>query len=282
MPQTTIDLLNRGIQVNRADCFRRANLVSLPAQGSLIVGGDIHGHRRNFERLVAFADLPHHPDRHLVLQEIIHGGPEDEAGGCLSYRLLIEAIRVKLDFPDRVHFVMGNHDTASISSTEVMKNGKEMNRAMAAALEREFRQAGPSIALAIRQFLFSQPLAVQCSNRIWVSHSLPSDRAVGAFDPGIFERELKIGDCGKPGPAYLLTWGRHHSQATLDRLARVLDVDLFILGHQHQQQGWSQAGDNLLILASDHNHGHLLRIELSQTYTIARLIDALVPLASIA
>jgi predicted phosphodiesterase len=282
MPQTTIDLLNRGIQANRADRFRRANLVSLPAQGSLIVGGDIHGHRRNFERLVAFADLPRHPDRHLVLQEIIHGGPEDEAGGCLSYRLLIEAIRYKLDFPDRVHFVMGNHDTASISSTEVMKNGKEMNRAMAAALEREFRQAGPSVALAIKQFLFSQPLAVKCSNRIWVSHSLPGDRAVGAFDPGIFERELRIADCAKPGPAYLLTWGRHHSQATLDHLARVLEVDLFILGHQHQQQGWSQAGDNLLILASDHSHGHLLRIELSQTYTIARLIDSLVPLASIA
>jgi len=282
MPQTTIALLNRGIQANRADRFRHANLIGLPAPGSLIVGGDIHGHRRNFERLVAYADLPNHPDRHVVLQEIIHGGPEDEAGGCLSYQLLLDAVHYKLDFPDQVHFVMGNHDTASISSTEVMKNGKEMNRAMASALEREFRQAGPDVGSAIRQFLFSQPLAVRCSNRIWISHSLPNDRCVDAFDPGIFARDLKLGDYEKPGSAYLLTWGRQHSQATLDRLARTLDVDFFVLGHQHQQRGWSQAGDNLVILASDHNHGHLLRIDLSKTYTIAQLIDSLVPLAAIA
>jgi hypothetical protein len=282
MPRTTIALLNRGIHANRADRFRRANLLSLPARGSLIVGGDLHGHRRNFERLVACADLPNHPDRHLVLQEIIHGGPEDEAGGCLSYRLLFAAIRYKLDFPDRVHFIMGNHDTASISSTEVMKNGKEMNRAMAAALEREFGQEGPAVGSAIRQFLFSQPLAVRCDNRIWISHSLPSDRTVRTFDAGIFARELQIADCAKPGPAYLLTWGRHHSQATLDHLARVLDVDLFVLGHQHQPHGWSRAGDNLLILASDHNHGRLLHIDLAKTYTIAQLVDSLVPLAAIA
>ncbi len=282
MPRTTIDLLHRGIQANRTDRFRRANLISLPAQGSLVVGGDIHGHRRNFQRLVTCADLAKHPDRHLVLQEIIHGGPEDEAGGCLSYQLLVEAVRYQLSFPDRVHFIMGNHDTASISSTEVMKNGKEMNRAMAAALEREFRQEGPAVAQAIREFLFSQPLAVRCSNRIWISHSLPSDRTARTFDPGIFDRALQIADCAKPGPAYLLTWGRHHSQATLDHLARVLDVGLFVLGHQHQPCGWSQAGDNLLILASDHNHGRLLQIDLSKTYTVAQLLDSLVPLAAIA
>ena len=93
---------------------------------------------------------------------------------------------------------MGNHDTACISSTEVMKNGKEMNRAMASALDREFRQASPDVRLAIRQFLFSQPLAVRCSNRIWISHSLPGDRSVEQFDPRIFERELQLTDCERP------------------------------------------------------------------------------------
>ncbi|MFB0525261.1 MAG: hypothetical protein ACETVZ_06945, partial [Phycisphaerae bacterium] len=77
MPQTIIDLLNKGIEANNADSFRRVNLIHLPANGSLILSGDIHGHRRNFERIVTFADLAHKPDRHVVLQEIIHGGPED-------------------------------------------------------------------------------------------------------------------------------------------------------------------------------------------------------------
>jgi len=282
MAQTTIDLLNKGIRANQTDRFRRANLICLPAQGSLVVGGDIHGHRRNFERLVAHARLADHPDRHLVLQEIIHGGPEDDAGGCLSYQLLLDAIRFKLSFPDQVHFVMGNHDTAMINSSEVMKNGKEMNRAMALALERQFGPAGPQVRLAIQQFLFSQPPAVKCGNRVWISHSLPNDRFVDQFDPGIFERELRLSDCKKPGSAYLLTWGRRHSQAALDRLAKLLDVDVFVLGHQPQQHGWSQAGTNLIILASDHNHGCLLQIDLSKPCTVAELAGSLVPLASIA
>jgi hypothetical protein len=281
MPQVTKELLNKGIAANQADRSRRANLIRLPAEGSLVVGGDIHGHRRNFERLVTYTDLASHPDRHLVLQEIIHGGPEDDSGGCLSYRLLFEAVRLKLSFPDQVHFVMGNHDTACINSSEVMKNGKEMNRAMSSALDREFRTASGDIKLAIKQFLFSQPLAVRCDNRVWISHSLPNDQYVDQFDPGVFERELQLSDCAKPGSAYLLTWGRRHSQGALDKLAVQLDVDLFVLGHQPQQQGWKQAGSNLIILASDHNHGCLVEMDLAKSWSAEALAARIVPLASI-
>ena len=281
MPQTIIDLLNKGIEILNADKFRRGNVVHLPAEGNLIITGDIHGHLRNFERIVAFADLPNNPDRHIILQEIIHGGPEDSQGGCLSYKLLFEAIRYKLKFPDQVHMIMGNHDTAFINNSEVMKDGKEMNRAMRQAIEREFKQASDDVELAIRQFLFSQPLAIRCNNRIWISHSLPSDRAIDKFDPKILERQLKINDVVRPGSAYLLTWGRKHSQATLDKLAGMFDIDFFILGHQPQEKGWNQAGNNLIIIASNHNHGCLLSIDLAKSYTIEQLIDSIVPLASI-
>ncbi|NQT02766.1 MAG: metallophosphoesterase [Planctomycetes bacterium] len=281
MPQTIIDLLNKGIETGNADKFRRGNVIHLPAEGSLIITGDIHGHRRNFERIVAFADLPNNPERHIILQEIIHGGPEDSQGGCLSYKLLFDAIRYKLTFPDQVHIIMGNHDTAFINNSEVMKDGKEMNRAMRQALEREFKQASDDIGLAIRQYLFSQPLAIRCDNRIWISHSLPNDRSINKFEPIILERQLKINDVVRPGSAYLLTWGRKHSQAVLDKLAGLLDADIFILGHQPQEQGWNQAGDNLIIIASNHNHGCLLSIDLAKSYTVEQLIDSIVPLASI-
>lgn len=281
MPQTIIDLLNKGIEILNADKSRRGNVVHLPADGNLIITGDIHGHLRNFERIVAFADLPNNPDRHIILQEIIHGGPEDSQGGCLSYKLLFEAIRYKLEFPDQVHMIMGNHDTAFINNSEVMKDGKEMNRAMRQAIEREFKQASDDVELAIRQFLFSQPLAIRCNNRIWISHSLPSDRAIDKFDPKTLERQLKINDVVRPGSAYLLTWGRKHSQAILDKLAGMFDIDFFILGHQPQEKGWNQAGNNLIIIASNHNHGCLLSIDLAKSYTIEQLIDSIVPLASI-
>jgi hypothetical protein len=65
MPQTIIDLLNQGIEILNADKYRRGNVIHLPAEGDLIITGDIHGHRRNFERIVSFTDLSNHPKRQI-------------------------------------------------------------------------------------------------------------------------------------------------------------------------------------------------------------------------
>jgi hypothetical protein len=281
MPEKTIELLNKGMEANHADKCRQGNIVCLPSHGTLLITGDLHGHRRNFERIVAMADLGHNKNTHVILQEIIHGGPEDAEGGCLSYRLLFDAVAYKVKFPDRVHIIMGNHDTAFISNTDVMKNGKEMNSAMRAALDREFRHASERVKLAIRQFLFSQPLAVKCPNRIFVSHSLPADRNGDKFDNRIFERQLRINDIIRPGSAYLLTWGRSHSQHLLDKMAKSLDADVFILGHQRQETGCSKAGTNLIILATDHDHGCVLPIDLAKSYTVEKLLELIVPVAAI-
>jgi len=282
MPQTIIDLLNRAAEAKNADKFRQGNLICLPCEGSLVISGDIHGHRRNFEKIVAFADLENNPDRHIILQEIIHGGEEDIQGGCLSYKLLFDIVRYKLDFADRVHIVMGNHATAFITDGEILKDGKEMNRAMRSAIEREFKNDSHEIMSAMKRFLLSMPLAARCDTRIWISHSLPADRLADKFDRGIFDRPLEVEDLEKPGSAYLLTWGRNHSQPLLDKMAELFDVDIFVLGHQAQPQGWSQAGKNLIIIASDHSHGCLMQVDLTKSYTIEKLIDCIVPLASIA
>ncbi|MHC4191598.1 MAG: metallophosphoesterase [Planctomycetota bacterium] len=281
MPQTIIDLLHKGAEANRADAFRKGNLISLPSEGRLVATGDIHGHRRNFEKITAFADLDNNPDTHIVLQEIIHGGPENSEGGCLSYELLFDAVRYKLNFPSQVHIIMGNHDAAYISNSKVMKNGKEMTRSMQSALDKQFQQSSADVKMAIKQFLFSQPLAVKCNNRIWMSHSLPDERSADEFAPQILDNQLKIEDCRRPGSAHLLIWGRKHSPPLLDKMARLFDVDIFILGHQPQQTGWKQTGQNLIIIASDHSHGCLLPIDLAKSYTIEQLIDSIVPLASL-
>ena len=282
MSQTIIDLLNKGTHANLEDNFRQGNVIYLPADGSLIITGDLHGHRRNFERSVSFADLANNPDRHIILQEVIHGGPEDSYGGCLSYQLLLDIVRYKLNFPEQVHIIMGNHDTAFINDKEIMKDGREMNRAMSSALKREYKETGDEIIAAMKKFLFSQALAVKCENRIWASHSLPADRFFDKFDPQVLDRDLTKDDIIKPGSAYLITWGRRMSQELLDKMAELLDIDIFVLGHQPQENGWRQEGKNLLIIASNHNHGYILSVDLSKTYTIEQLIENLVPLASIA
>jgi hypothetical protein len=281
MATETLDLLNEATQTNLACPLRQGNIVYLPNKGSLIVTGDLHGHERNFERIVAFSDLPHHPDRHVVFQEIIHGGPQSPSGGCLSFRILFDVIRFKMKFPHQVHLILGNHDTASITGAEVMKDSREMNRAFRQALSEEFGGQAEEMECAINRFLISQPLAVTTDNCIWMSHSLPSDRLVDLFDTDVFQKDLTKADCIKPGSAYILTWGRNMSQNLLNRMAQLLKTEVFILGHQAQPQGWTKAGDNLIIIASDHNHGCLVCLDLESYYSADHVINAIKPLSSI-
>jgi hypothetical protein len=282
MAQSIIDLLNKGIKANKTDKYLIGNLISLPSKGSLVITGDIHGQCRNFEKIITYTDLSNNPQRHLIFQEIIHGGPEDEEGGCISYKILFEAIRYKIQFPDRVHFIMGNHDTAFITDSEVMKDGKEMNRSLCAAIRREFKEDSTSIELAMCEFLHSQPLAVKCQNRIWISHSLPNTYNVDKFDPSIMEKELTIEDLVKDGSAYLLTWGRKFSKESLKKMSTLFNVDIFILGHQPQPKGWSRPEENLIIFTCDHSHGCLMEIDLAKSYTPEKLVNCIVPLAAIA
>jgi hypothetical protein len=276
-----INLLEAGIKANQADTYRRHNLIVLPDKGDIVITGDLHGHRRNFERIVAYSGLEKNPDRHLLLQEIIHGGPEDEKGGCLSFDLLADVAILKIKFSDRVHIILANHDTAFITNSEVMKNGREMNASMRQAMKRRFGNKTKDVESAIERFLFSQPLAVKCPNRIWLSHSLPSDRMIEKFDFSIFNRNLKINDIVRPNSAYLLTWGRRQSSESLKMLAEKFGVDFFVLGHQVQESGWMSNDENMIIIDSQHDHGHLLHIDLSRQYDIKTLTGCLVPIASI-
>lgn len=282
MAQTIIELLNHGLKANNDDPFRKANLLHLPSDGDLVITGDIHGNLRNFERIVTFADLQNNPKRHLILQEIIHGGPEDSNGRCLSYKLLFDAIRYKLQFPNQIHFIMANHDTAFINNSKVMKNGKEMNESMRSAIKNEFPDTSEDINLAIKQFLFSQPLAARTENKIWISHSLPDNRFMETFDTNIFHRSLKISDIPRPGSVYLLTWGRNHSEQMLKKLSKIFDVDLFVLGHQAPEMGHEKTEENVIILTSEHQHGCMVKINLNENYNTEKLLNSVIPLAAIA
>lgn len=283
MATETLEIFKRGTQANENDKYRKGNTIFLPAGARVIATGDLHGNRRNFQRIVKYADLDNTSiDTHLVLQEIIHGGPEDDDGGCLSFELLIEAVKLKIKYPDNVHILLGNHDTAFISHSEVMKNGKEMNLSLRNAIRRCFNEDADDVDLAIARLLFAQPLAVRTENSMMISHSLPADRYMDKFDSEILNRKLKVNDIVRPGSAYIFTWGRRQSTETIEKLSGIFNVQLFITGHQHQQTGHARHDDKMIIITSDNNFGVLIDIDTSKKYSMDTLIDGIIPLASIA
>lgn len=282
MPNNTIEILKQAAALNREEEMRQGSTLYLPSEGNLIISGDLHGNRANFNAIVRYADLENNPDNHLILQEIVHGGPVDSNGGCLSFKLVYEAAKLKVQFPKQVHFIMGNHDTSVILGTDVLKNGKEMNKALFSAMENFYKEKSDFVVLALKQFLFSQALAARTQTGIFIAHSLPGDAYVDRFDNEVLNRDLQINDMVRPNSAYLLTWGRRHSQKVLDELAATLKADFFVLGHQRQEEGFAKAGDNLIILASDHYNGAFISLKLGRKYkNIDELLDCVVKLADL-
>jgi hypothetical protein len=260
---------------NKLSPLRHEQVVHLPPQGEVWMTGDIHDHRTNFAKLVAAADLENHPDRHLVLHELIHGDHYDAKGAEDSWHTLYKAAELKCDFPNQVHFLLANHDLAQIHGEGIMKAGLSVCEAFNAAVKRDFADRHTLVTFAITEFLLSLPLAIRCPNGLFFSHSLPADDQVRNFDYGVFDRPLSAADYKRRvGPVYQLIWGRNTTADAVAQFADTMEAKLIVNGHQPQETGYLVNGRQL-ILASDHNQGVFLPLDLSETYEMDDLVRRL-------
>jgi hypothetical protein len=75
-----IETFETATEENQVSSLREHQVVKLPAEGELWIAGDIHDHQRNFDKFIRAADLGNNPQRHIVLQELIHGDKVDANG----------------------------------------------------------------------------------------------------------------------------------------------------------------------------------------------------------
>ncbi len=269
-------------ELNRTDGLLQGSTIEFPNYGQLVMTGDLHGHRRNFERLQRYCDLERFAPRHIILHEIIHEEVDPVTPRDGSYEVLLAAARWKIEFPDQVHFLMGNHDIAQLTGSEITKNGRLVTVDFEDAVQSAYGSLGPQVMDAIRAFLLSLPLGARTPNRVFLSHSLPSPRDFPAFDPSVLSHAPSANDLAERGSAHLLVWGRYQTEEELAALGDLLDADYFICGHQPQETGFDVIHNRLIILASDHNHGVFLPIDLSKPLTLDGLTNNIRPLAAIA
>ena len=114
-----------------------------------------------------------------------------------------------------------------------------------------------------------------------MTHSLPSPFDWPVFDTDIFSRKVSEQDLFESGAVHSLVWGRGHTAEQLTKMAERLQVEFFIVGHQPQETGYAVVEDRMLILASDHNHGVFLPINLGKHYTMPELVKAIRPCVSV-
>ncbi len=262
------------------DSNRRGNVLHFSQGDEILFAGDLHGHRQNLTKIINFAALGAHPNRKLILHELIHG-PLDENQQDRSIDVLLRAVRLKLSYPDQVFFLLGNHDVAQVTGNEITKEGFGVVRTFDATMEAMFEQDTPEVRAALYEMFLGLPLVARCPNGVLLSHSLPSPNRMGLLDWSILERPYQESDLRRGGSVYEWTWGREQSASQLADISARLDVQQFLLGHQPVPQGHRILHNCAVILASDHAHGCVIMLDAGKRLDDEELARHVRPIAGL-
>ncbi len=272
--KTACEVLHEAATLLREDPNRRGSMLEFGSAGQLVVTGDLHGNLRNFDKLQRFCALERSPGRSVILHELIHEDITDPSKHDLSIDLLVRAAQWKCEYPDNVFCIQSNHELAQLRRQEITKGGRSVLYDFDVGVEQRYGDAADLVLEAVEDYIAALPLAARTKNGIFIAHSLPDPLLLDTFDTSIFERDLTDADLSPGGPAYALVWGRFHTPAVVEKFARMLGVDWFIVGHTPQEQGYATIG-RLMILASDHAHGVFLPLDLSRNYDAEDLVRSI-------
>lgn len=276
-PDKMLMILRRAILAFRATPGRQGRLVHLSASGNLggdvFVTGDLHGNLDNFRRLYQLANLAAHPTRHLVFQEVIHSAFTYPDGTDKSHLLLDLLAALKTQYPDRVHFLLGNHELAQLTQVPVGKRDTDLNFQFEQGVKSAYGSRAAEIYAAYLQLLANVPVALRTDNRIYLSHSLPDGRRLDRFQPEDLEHEPSLpADLLVGGSIHSLVWGRDIRVENATAFLSRVDADLLITGHMPCDEGFEVPNDRQIILDSQKLPAGYLLFPLGQPLTHGDLV----------
>lgn len=248
-PDRLLRTLWHAIDTFRLTPGRRGRTVYLENATDVLAAGDMHGHVENFRQLLVKAELAAHPQRHFVLQEMIHGRFFYPQGGEKSHQLLDLLAALKCQYPERVHMLLGNHELAQWTGQWIGKGDDDLNQLFRQGIESAYGSRANEVYAAYLELFAAVPLALKTPNRILLTHSLPSATRLETFDASILERdEVDDAEFRPGGSIYSLVWGRDTSDANAAAFVKKLDADLLITGHIPCDEGFARPNDCQLIL----------------------------------
>lgn len=249
--QATIDLCQQAAEANRRCACRQGNVIHLSPEcgDDVMVVADLHGNWLNLNRVLKVADLEGNPRRHLVMQEVCHGGPQYPGdGGCMSHLMLEEMARLKVEYPDRFHFLLSNHELAELSEYPICKSRRMLNLLFRCGIGEMYGAAGDQVRQGYLDFIAACPIAVRLSSGLFISHSLPERCDRNGFDVAILERPLTCEDWRPGSDLFRLVWGRDFSAANAEAFARLVGAELLVHGHEPCTAGFSVPNERQVIL----------------------------------
>lgn len=250
-PDRLLMTLRQAVAAFRATPGRHGHLIVLDRARELFVAGDLHGNVENFRLILQRAELANHPDRHLVLQELIHGPFHYPSGGDKSHQLVDLLAALKCQFPRQVHLLLGNHELAQWKERTIFKGDASYNALFRQGVETAYAGRATEIYAAYLELFAAVPVAARTPNRVFLSHSLPAASRLDTFNPAVLERDPQVEpELLHGGSVYALVWGRDTAAGTVATFLQKVDADLLITGHIACEQGYAVPNDRQLILDS--------------------------------
>jgi hypothetical protein len=249
-PARVLKTIQQATQAFRSTPGRRGRLVELPADATEVFAtGDLHGSVENFRLLLKQADLAQNPTRHLVLQEVVHGPFFYPNGGDKSHQLLDLLAALKCQFPRQVHFLLGNHELSQMLGRRIAKGDLDLNKVFLLGVEAAYGSRANEVSAAYQQMLSAVPLAVRTPNRVFLSHSLPSEGHREDFHLDVLLRDAQTeADLFPGGTVHCLVWGRDLRLENVTAFLQLVDADLLITGHIPCDEGFEAPNERQLIL----------------------------------
>lgn len=262
--------------------LRQGNLVRLDETNAddVLITADLHGNRTNFHRILEIAALDEHPRRHVIFQEVCHGGSAypGGVGGCMSHLMLEDIAELTLRYPERVHFLISNHELAELTDHPIAKGGKMLNLMFRTGLQSMYGDGTEIVRAAYLDFLGSLPIGLRVADEVLVLHSLPKECDQRPFQRNLFVREITPGDCECGGALSLLVWGRDFRQENVDAFAAQSGAELFVTGHEPCRHGFAAPNTRQVVLDCCGSQGHYMLLPVHSGLTQRDLLDAVLPL----
>ena len=249
--ERVIATYERATEANWNQSARTGNQVLITADSAddVMITGDLHGNRPNFNAIKKIARLNSQPGRHLILQEVCHGGPTyPKGGGCMSHTMLEDVAKLKDEYPERVHFILSNHEMAELTDYPISKGQKMLNLVFRYGLQEVYGPAAERVREAYLPFIKSCPLTVRLPGDVVVSHSAPENVDQYSFDSSILDRPLEPLDYQEHQPLFKMLWGRDYRPENAEAFARLAQAKVLIHGHDPCREGFKAPNDIQIIL----------------------------------
>ncbi|MGE4158807.1 MAG: metallophosphoesterase [Planctomycetota bacterium] len=269
-----IDLFEEAAEANLKDIHRNGDLLILPKTGDTIISGDIHGNLENYDRIVQVAALDTHPERHLIVHELIHNIYRSAMMPDNSWEILIDLAELKCEYPNNVHIVIGNHELSEIQGKGIMKNGQKIPLIFGDDSDnKKFGKKVSEIKAAVLRFMRTQLVGVRHRGGVWMSHSIPAKR-IHEFSLSLFERGgSKVATLAKSQEQFKehiiedLTWGRDYSDAIVSTFKEKVQARCIVVGHEPCDKGFGRPHKDVVILDSKDEHAVFLYLKNDKAYT---------------